>query len=246
MAFDPNFSAIWLDMENPALFVGYPKGCDDWSQRTSSKIPELDYLCINCWYYLYTNYKQIMPNKANLTLIIAVVLLGGLIWQTSRIGEEGVPSETVLPMFESNFVEYQAFKKALDETFPYYEPDGLTYKEKIGVYFDEKESEMKDLYEEVVGSIPDLIERERNDGGIFLQAPTNLAVKEDLQKFHRIFPEYRKLVCGLREENWRGGSGRGVQVLSCEIYETEKYTDLLKFYKEQFISKSGPILEEID
>jgi hypothetical protein len=34
-------------------------------------------------------------------------------------------------LLESEFVEYQAYQQKLTEEYPYYEPDGVTYKETI-------------------------------------------------------------------------------------------------------------------
>jgi len=177
--------------------------------------------------------------KADSALIIVVILLVSFAWWGGKaVNTENSAFVGKLPMFENNFVEHRTFNEKLNKMFPYYEPDGTTYKRKIATYFEQKEAEAGSLYKEIIDSIPNLIEWEGNDGKTFLQPPTNFMVKEDLQKLHLIFPEYRKLICQLREERWQGGSGRGVAILSCEIYEMEKYIDLLKFYREQFISSS--------
>lgn len=139
-----------------------------------------------------------------------------------------------LSMLEGDFLEYSKFKIDLDKVYPYYEPDGGTYKDIIGELYDKKVAEAEKLYQEVIKSIPDEIEWERDDGTTFMHPPTSLIVREDLKKLHPIFPKYRNLICNLRTEVWQGGSGSNIGVTLCELYEIEKYTQLLKFYHKWF------------
>lgn len=153
---------------------------------------------------------------------------------------ETVVATSSLVMLESEFAEYQAFKDWLFEKYPYYEPSGIVYKEKIGKFFEEKQAQAEDLYDDIQRQIPDTILWEREDGTTFMQAPTTIHIKEDLQKLHPIFPEYINAICNLRTEAWLGGSGSSVGVVLCEIYETEKYIQLLKTYQES-LHEDDPI-----
>lgn len=183
-----------------------------------------------------------MKSRNYIWQVVAVVLIFCIGFYLGKLPQED--NSPVYSMLESNFVEYQAFHKELNEQFPYSEPDGVAYKGKLDSFFKEKEMEAETLHSALIASIPNEIEWERSDGSTFWQPPTNFAVKESLQKLHPLFPEYRDFICSLREEEWQGGSGRSASVLSCKIYETEKYINLLNFYYGKFVSDPETATED--
>lgn len=179
-----------------------------------------------------------MNRKAKIIIgflvLVAVILSVVLFIEINKKKEisDVEESEISLSMLEEDFIEYKYFQDKLNEMYPYYEPDGFTYKENMFGLFEDRQNEAQNLYENIQNNIPDLIEREREDGSAFIQPPTNLSIKTDFQELHRVFPEYSELVCRLREGVWHGGSGSSIGVLLCEIYEIEKYIQLLDKYNK--------------
>ncbi len=176
--------------------------------------------------FVEKHYKTVLAWFGGAVAFLGLVIAGVVLCQ-NLVSESKLDK---FSMLESDFSEYKTFREKIDGLYPYYEPDGFTYKETIGRLFKEKEVEAQVLYDAIQANIPDVIEWERADGSTFMQAPTNFDVKEDFQKFHALFPQYRETVCNLRTEAWLGGSGSSVGVTLCEIYETEKYIELLKKY----------------
>lgn len=177
----------------------------------------------------YVFKKEINDNRVFFFVLIFIFVFSSAFYlgKTQKIKEVPKPE---FSMLESEFVEYVAFQEKLNKIYPYYEPNGFVYKENLFNLLNEKESEMNILKNKLYENIPDVIERERNDGSVYIGAPTNLSVKEDFKKFDKVFQEYRDYVCNLREESWQGGSGSSAYIIMCQIYETEKYIELLKMY----------------
>ncbi len=179
------------------------------------------------------NKTFIIKNYASIGIIILVLvsIFSGIFFYVGKSSNK--TEEPEISMLESEFVEYKHFMEDLFKTYPYYEPDGVTYKETIYKLLENKKTEADTLYKDIIKSIPDLVKEEYSDGsGTFMQAPTNLPVKTDLIKLHASFAKNAELTCSLRTDAWQGGSGSAVGVKICEIYEFEKYIELLKDIRE--------------
>jgi hypothetical protein len=163
-----------------------------------------------------------------LVLILTGMWLLGISYERSNSHDEVFVEQNTPALLESEFVEYQAYQQKLTEEYPYYEPDGVTYKETIFNLFETKKQELELLLIQTQEDIPELIEWEREDGSTFMQAPTNFEIREDFERIYKIFPEYSNSICRLREEVWHGGSGSELGVIMCELYEYDKLIALMK------------------
>jgi len=131
----------------------------------------------------------------------------------------------------NNLSEYQEYQNNILEQYPYYEPDGYTYKETMTSLLAEKDSELKTLYNKIQESKSETTELENYDDSTWVQNPTtNSEVKEEVENLYKVFPEYRENICKLRTEYWKGGSGNLPYLLICEMYETDRYINELNSY----------------
>ena len=163
-----------------------------------------------------------------LPMILIVIVVGvGILYLNTKTKQEKKWSEFSLPtsMLESNFVEYQAFEKSIWDIYPYYEPDGVTYKANLYNLLKAKEDEAKSLYVNLstMTSATDPVPGIRE------------GVKDELNKLNSAWFKYRDSACYLREDIWSGGSGSSGFLMMCQLYETQKYIDLLNKYAEDFL-----------
>jgi len=153
-------------------------------------------------------------------LILAVLIF--IVFITTNKTEK---QQANTSLFEKDFVEYQDFQENIWSIYPYYEPDGVTYKNNLYNLLESKEAEARTLYEKLatMSSASDDIPGIR-DG-----------VKNELKNLNLVWVSYRDSACYLREDIWQGGSGSSGFLLMCQLYETQKYIDLLKKYEDDFL-----------
>jgi hypothetical protein len=171
-----------------------------------------------------------MAHRArNLAIALALLGLGATGGFTLA---EMRPSAAEISMGEDGFVEYRAFLERLDAEYPYYRPDGITYKSTLGDLLERKQTEAEETYARLQDKLNEPTEIELANGEIVVGAPTTHVAAESLRDLHAVWRGYTEAACDLREQVWQGGSGSSVAALQCQLYETEKYLALMRQYED--------------
>ncbi|OGG72841.1 hypothetical protein A3A38_02635 [Candidatus Kaiserbacteria bacterium RIFCSPLOWO2_01_FULL_53_17] len=124
-------------------------------------------------------------------------------------------------------LSYNDFLKDLEQDCPYYEPNGLRYRECLLTLLEKREQEI-DEYQ--VNLIHDL---QANTDPQFLTARQTFI--SHLEELGGMWKPYRDTLCMTQaDKNW-GGSNQGGFFNTCRLYETTKHQILLANFRDEWV-----------
>lgn len=139
---------------------------------------------------------------------------------------------------ESDFPTYEDFLKDLEKTCPYYEPDGVSYRECLYNLLEEKDKKAISVSSDLVKDVGIVIsEKKMNPDGIdfdtaYFGEQYFLASFAELRKS---WGSYRDGLCEADHATSFAGSNTSGFVMTCKLYETEKYILKLIGYRYSWV-----------
>ncbi len=183
---------------------------------------------------------MILEQKWNilvLVLFIIGVAIGEFFYKpTHQTKEESVSttitaSATISTPHGEDDADYAAYIQYLEEKCPVYVPDGNSWKNCLYEMLLIKEAEVKTALNHINAELPKTIKRLTIRGEYFVAFEPIPQMVKDLDK---TWLDNRDKLCELDNEAYAEGSATEGYVFECEVYETQKYINLLTRWDKEW------------
>ena len=166
-----------------------------------------------------------MPNNRFILFILIILAIGIGAYFWYQPAPDSSPSKDEMTFLSTEInLSYDDFLKDLERTCPYYEPNGVQYRDCLLTLLEKREQEVDAYQADLIRGL------QANTDSEFLTARQTFIMH--LKELNTMWGSYRDTLCMTKaDENW-GGSNQGGFFNTCRLYETEKYQLLLANFRD--------------
>ena len=168
-----------------------------------------------------------MQNKVTLFILAVLAIgIGAYIWYQSTPSSSPTADELTLLSTEVD-LSYNDFLKGLERDCPYYEPNGVRYRECLVTLLEKRDQEVDKYQADLIRDIQAITDSE-------FQTARHTFVTH-LEELGNMWKPYRDQLCITTFDSMWGGSNQAGAMNTCRLYETERYMQLLKKLRTEWI-----------
>lgn len=139
---------------------------------------------------------------------------------------------------EQNLPTYETFLKDLEKICPYYEPDGSSYRECLYNLLEKKDKKVISVSNDLVKDVEIVILEKKTNPDEMDPYTSYFGEQYFLTSFAELqksWKSYRNSLCEADHSTSFDGSNIGGFIVTCKLYETEKYTKRLIGYRYDWV-----------
>ena len=139
---------------------------------------------------------------------------------------------------EQNLPTYENYLKDLEKTCPYYKPDGVSYRECLYNLLEERDKRADTISNNLVKDIQIVISEKKTNPDKLDFDTAYFGEQHFLESFAELqksWKSYRDALCDADYAASFAGSNTGGFIMTCKLYETEKYVVRLIGYRYNWV-----------
>ncbi len=170
---------------------------------------------------------QLTTNKFYIFLLLALIVgIGAYFWYQPEPSNSPSVDELTFLSTETN-LSYNDFLDNLEQHCPYYEPNGVQYRECLFNLLTQREQEADRYQADLIRNIQAITDPE------FLTARQTFV--SHLRELGSMWKPYRDQLCLTPFDSMWGGSNQGGANNTCRLYETARYLQLLQKLEAEWL-----------